>query len=107
MSVTLGRAAVAAHPPWAPPLLARGDDLKYAARVTPRSAWLLTIRSMLSRRVLPGACRVLPVLIAAVGTLEYLAADFPHLGRSLAFVYLASAVLLLNQRHPFASPLAG
>jgi signal transduction histidine kinase len=62
---------------------------------------------MLSRRVLPGACRVLPVLIAAVGTLEYLAADFPHLGRSLAFLYLASAVLLLNQRHPFASPLAG
>jgi signal transduction histidine kinase len=62
---------------------------------------------MLSRRVLPGACRVLPVVIAAVGTVEYLAIDLPHLGRSLVFLYLASAVLLLNQRHPLASPLAG
>jgi signal transduction histidine kinase len=61
---------------------------------------------MLARRVLPGACRVLPVLIAAVGTLEYLAMDLPHLGRALVFIYLASAVLLLNQRHPLASPLA-
>ena len=61
---------------------------------------------MLSRRVLPGACRVLPVLIAAVGTLEYLAIDLPHLGRSLVFLYLTSAVLLFNQRHPLASPLA-
>ena len=61
---------------------------------------------MLSRRVLPGACRVLPVLIAAVGTLEYLAIDLPHLGRSLVFLYVASAVLLLNQRYPLASPLA-
>ncbi len=61
---------------------------------------------MLSRRVLPGACRVLPVLIAAVGTLEYLVIDLPHLGRSLLFLYAASAVLLLNQRHPLASPLS-
>ena len=60
---------------------------------------------MLSRRVLPGACRVLPVLIAAVGTLEFVAIDLPHLGRSLVFIYVASAVLLLNQRYPLASPL--
>ena len=60
---------------------------------------------MLSRRVLPGACQVLPVLIAAVGTLEFLAIDLPHLGRSLLFIYVASAVLLLNQRYPLASPL--
>jgi signal transduction histidine kinase len=58
-----------------------------------------------SRRVLPSACRALPVLIAAVGTLEYVAIDLPHRGRSLAFLYLASAVLLWNQRHPVASPL--
>jgi signal transduction histidine kinase len=56
--------------------------------------------------VLPSVCRALPVLIAAVGTLEYVAVDLPHLGRSLAFLYLASAVLLWNQRHPLASPLA-
>jgi signal transduction histidine kinase len=48
---------------------------------------------------------VLPVVIAAVGTLEYAAISLPHLGRSLVFVYLASAVLLWNQRHPLASPL--
>ena len=56
--------------------------------------------------MLPSACRALPVLLAAVGTLEYVAIDLPHLGRSLGFLYLASAVLLWNQRHPLASPLA-
>jgi signal transduction histidine kinase len=59
------------------------------------------------RRVLPSACRALPVLIAAVGTLEYVALDLPDLGRSLVFLYLACVVLLWNQRHPLASPLAG
>jgi signal transduction histidine kinase len=47
------------------------------------------------------------VLIAAVGTLEYVALDLPDLGRSLVFLYLACVVLLWNQRHPLASPLAG
>jgi signal transduction histidine kinase len=55
--------------------------------------------------MLPSACRALPVLIAAVGTLEYVAIDLPHLARSLVFLYLASAVLLGNQRHPLASPV--
>ena len=56
--------------------------------------------------MLPSVCRALPVLMAAVGTLEYVAIDTAHLGRSLAFLYLASAALLWNQRHPLASPLA-
>jgi signal transduction histidine kinase len=55
--------------------------------------------------VLTTVRRALPVLIAAVGTLEYVAINVHHLGRSLVFLYLASAVLLWNQRHPLASPL--
>src|SRR5918993_1349534 len=58
------------------------------------------------RPVLPSACRALPVVIAAVGTLEYVALDLPDLGRSLMFLYVACVVLLWNQRHPLASPLA-
>jgi signal transduction histidine kinase len=45
------------------------------------------------------------VLIAAVGTLEYVALDLPDLGRSLVFLYVAGVVLLWNQRYPLASPL--
>lgn len=49
--------------------------------------------------------RVIPVLLAAGGTVEYLAATTPHLARALLFLYAATAVLLVNQRYPVASPL--
>ena len=67
---------------------------------------MATVVKMVSpREVLPTACRVLPILLAAGGTVEYVAAAPPHLGRALLFLYSAAAVLLLNQRHPLLSPL--
>lgn len=67
---------------------------------------MATVMQMVSpREVLPTACRVLPILLAAGGTVEYVAAAQPHLWRALLFLYAATAVLLLNQRQPFLSPL--
>jgi signal transduction histidine kinase len=68
---------------------------------------MATVVKMVSpRKVLPIACRVLPILLAAGGTLEYVATAPPHLGRALLFLYSTAAVLLLNQRYPLVSPLA-
>jgi signal transduction histidine kinase len=68
---------------------------------------MATVVKMVSpRKVLPTACRVIPILLAAGGTVEYVAAAPPHLGRALLFLYAATAVLLLNQRYPLGSPLA-
>jgi signal transduction histidine kinase len=48
---------------------------------------------------------VLPVLVAVLGTVEYLSLATPHPGRALSFLYAATAVLLLSRRYPLAAPL--
>jgi signal transduction histidine kinase len=63
------------------------------------------VKMVSPREVLPTACRVLPILLAAGGTVEYVAAAPPHLGRALLFLYSTTAVLLLNQRYTLLSPL--
>jgi signal transduction histidine kinase len=68
---------------------------------------MATVVKMVSpREVLPTACLVIPILLAAGGTVEYVAAAPPHLGRALLFLYSTAAVLLLNQRYTLLSPLA-
>jgi len=68
---------------------------------------MVTVVNMVSQReVLPTACRVLPILLAVGGTVEYVAAAPAHLGRALLFLYAAAAALLLNQRYSLGSPLA-
>lgn len=67
---------------------------------------MATVVKMVSpREVLPTACLVIPILLAAGGTVEYVAAAPPHLGRALLFLYATAAVLLLNQRYTLFSPL--
>ena len=68
---------------------------------------MVTVVNMVSQReVLPTACRVLPILLAVGGTVEYVAAAPAHLGRALLFLYAAAAALLVNQRYSLGSPLA-
>ena len=67
---------------------------------------MATVVKMVSpRAVLPTACLVIPILLAVGGTVEYVAAAPPHLGRALLFLYSTAAVLLLNQRFTLLSPL--
>ena len=65
----------------------------------------IVVKVVSPREVLPTACVLIPILLAAGGTVEYVAAAPAHLGRALLFLYSTAVVLLLNQRYTLLSPL--
>ena len=96
-----------AHPLCRAARLTHAGDSSYAAMGISTSFPMVTVVNMVSQReVLPTACRVLPILLAVGGTVEYVAAAPAHLGRALLFLYAAAAALLVNQRYSLGSPLA-
>jgi signal transduction histidine kinase len=60
---------------------------------------------MAPRRTVSVIVWVTAVLLAVLGTVEYVALQTPHLLRALAFLYAATGVLLAGRRYPLGAPV--
>lgn len=96
-----------AHPPGTGERVGVLSDPAYAVR---GMSWTLRrtydLGMVVWRPASSKACRLVPVVMAPFAVAEYVLIGGPQLWRALLFVGMALGVLLLNQRHPFASPLA-